>query len=233
MQKQPKYRDLQLLSGKILHVAEIPGTASWNFWDFYAGGQWETTTIEEADKLLQPNDLMFDIGAWVGPLTLWEADRAVAVVAVEPDAEAFQALQYNVGMNGLGWLVKMENMAISNHVGMVKLGLQEIGGDSQSSITRADMPRFASVRSNTLGWLLKKHGTPKVIKMDIEGGESLVIPEYGRTLRQLGIPLLLALHPNWYEPGTSKAMEEELSHWEIKDLYNSMYLCQPRDAESV
>lgn len=220
-------REIYLRTGVSFKVVETSGTKSWNFWDFYAGGQWETTTIAEADRLLNKGDLLFDIGAWVGPLTLWEAFRGVKVVAIEPDPGAFEALKQNVSVNGFNELVQLEQLAVTNRLGTMHLWQNEISGDSQSSLTRNNMAKSVLVYCDTLGYLLEKYGSPKLIKMDIEGGESLVLPEYGPLLRAAGIPLLLALHPNWYASNTSEAVEEELSHWKMKDLYNSMYLCTP------
>lgn len=208
-------------------VVDTPGTLSWGFWDFFASGQWEPTTLEAADRLLKPGDLLLDIGAWVGPLTLWEVSRAVNVVAVEPDPEAFEALKQNVAANGFDNQVRFEQIAITDHFGSMHLWQNDVTGDSQSSLTRNDMPKSVVVQCDTLGYLLEKYGTPNVIKMDIEGGESLVLPEYGPLLRKWGVPILLALHSNWYAPGTTDAVEKELSHWNMEDLRNSMYLCMP------
>lgn len=209
----------------VFQVVDTLGTSSWHFWEFFESGQWETTTVREADRLLHSGDLMFDIGAWVGPLTLLEASRGVHVVAVEPDPDAFHALNYNVDASGLGRLVTSERLAITDVNGRVDLGRQN-GGDSQSSVTRNDLEEIVSVRCHTLEWLFNKHPTPNLVKMDIEGGESLVLPQYGWKLRELRIPLLLALHPNWYAPDSLDKLTEELSHWRMTDLYNNMYLCE-------
>lgn len=214
--------------GKSFKVVDSPGAKSWNFWDFYSGGQWETTTIAEADRLLRPGDYLFDIGAWLGPLTLWEAKRGVRVLAVEPDPAAFADLKDNVLANQLEDLVTLEQLAVYDKITEVPLFQTPVGADSQSSLIRADLGQDVFVKTCTLSYLILKHGTPDVVKIDIEGGESIVFPEAGPTLREMNIPVLLALHPHWYAPGTADKMEEELSHWGIKDLRNSMYLCTPK-----
>lgn len=214
-------------AGQRFKVVNTPGAASWDFWGFYSGSQWEPTTIGEADRILKPGDLLIDIGAWIGPLTLWEASRGVRVLALEPDPIAAADLRFNILANNLHGLVSVEEVAVTDKVGTAKLQMNLGGADSQSSIMRTDMVDSVEVATTTLTELLGIYA-PDLVKMDIEGGESIVLPRDGHLLRETGIPLLLALHPQWYAEGSSEAMEEELSHWNMKDLYNNMWLCQAK-----
>ena len=208
---------------------EATNTPAFDFWGWYASGQWEITTMEEADKLLHHGDLLFDIGAWVGPLTLWEAARSVKVVAIEPDPVAFDLLTQNVIINGFKDLVILVNKAVTDGYEVItSLNFRGSGGDAWSSILpREDLKSSVSVLTITIAKLIEEYGKPKVIKMDIEGGESVVFPQAGELLRKEHIPVLLATHAQWYLPGTEEAMAEELDKWKIKDLRNSMYLLKP------
>lgn len=213
-------------------VEDTPATnqENFDFWGWFSSGQWETTTIEEADKLLHKGDLLFDIGAWVGPLTLWEASRGVKVVAVEPDPVAFDLLRQNVIINGFKDLVTLVNKAIVYDASStVTLNFRGSGGDAWSSIAaREDLPNSIEVQATTITELIKQHGKPAAIKMDIEGGESIILPVIGPLLRRLKIPLLLATHAQWYIPWTEQNMVNELSHWHSKDLHNQMYLLKAK-----
>lgn len=200
-------------------VEESIGT-SWGFWDFWASGQWESTTVEETERLLQPNGLLLDIGAWVGPLTLWAAAKIGAkVVAIEPDPLAFNQLVLNI--KPYRDLIRCYQVAVTKEAGSFSLNLQK-GGDGYSSLNRT-MLDSVMVQGRTLISLVEEFD-PTLIKIDIEGGESQIFPEAGPYLREHKIPVLLALHPHWYEAGTEEAMGEELSRWNIKDLRNDMYL---------
>jgi FkbM family methyltransferase len=208
---------------------EATNTPEFDFWGWYSSGRWETTTIEEADKLLHRGDLLFDIGAWVGPLTLWEAARGVEVIAVEPDPVAFDLLTQHVIINGFKDLVTLVEKAVTDDSALtVVLNIKESGGNAYSSIIkREELQSRAIVETVTIYELIREYGKPTAIKMDIEGGESIVLPFSGPLLRKLKIPLLLATHAQWYLPGTEQAMADELAQWKIKDLRNQMWLCKP------
>lgn len=207
-------------------VQDSRGTG-WGFWPWWSGDQWEPTTIEETERLLAPDGLLLDIGAWVGPLTLWAAKKIRArVVAVEPDPNAFEQLAFNVEASGVGDRVTLLQCAVAPAPGPVSLAIsEEGGGDAYSSLTR-ELPRAIAVQGRTLSNLVLEYH-PTLVKMDIEGGESLILPRDGHVLRRLGLPLLLALHPDWYAQGTEAAMEAELARWNVKDLHNEMYLLTP------
>lgn len=202
---------------------------SWDFWSFFESGQWEHTTINTADRLLKPGDLMFDIGAWVGPLTLWEASRGVRVLAVEPDPLAYDLLVEHVALNGYKSLVTPIQMAVTDGAEPTTvLHMQGFGGNAYSSITRKEFEpgvgKAAVVSAAaSIEQLCEIYGFPKVVKIDIEGGESLVMPQAGPFLRQHRIHVLLAQHYHWYAPGTHDAMAAELANWKIQDLYNDMF----------
>lgn len=215
--------------GLTFRVEESPGTA-WGFWDFWAGGQWETTTIGAMERLLRPDGLLLDIGAWVGPLTLWAAKKIGArVVAVEPDPEGFRQLSANVRASGVDALVTLLQVAIAPTDGSVVLHMTPDGGDAYSSMTpRALLSRNVIVKGRTLRSLINAF-QPTLIKMDIEGGEAVILPVDGPYLRIHRLPLLLALHPEWYEAGAEPALMAELDHWHMEDLHNQMYLCTPKE----
>lgn len=220
------------LRGRSFVVLDTEGTHpddSWDFWGHFASGQWEHTTISTADRLLQAGDRMFDIGAWVGPLTLWEASRGVKVVAVEPDPQAFVLLQEHVTINGYTDLVTPVFKAVNNGISdKAILHMQGMGGNAYSSLTRTEFAPGVSkgaifVPATTIEELCEEYGYPKVVKIDIEGGESLVFPQAGPFLRQHRIDVLLALHYQWYAPDTQAAMAAELAQWQVHDLFNDMF----------
>lgn len=213
----------------VFEVADHQQTSSWGFWKRFADGSWEPETLAAMDEILKPGDLLFDIGAWVGPITIWEAKRGIRVLALEPDPGAFGVLMVNIVMNNLRAMATPLRVAVASQSGPIKLYSDK--GWSGSSITHA-IENALDADGVMLETLISKYGVPDLIKMDIEGGESLVLPSSGHQLRGLGVPLLLSLHPHWYAEGSGDAMAEELSEWNIipigRNSASDTILCRPR-----
>jgi FkbM family methyltransferase len=204
-------------------------TDSWNFWQLWADNLWEARMFKKLEGILNPDALLFDVGAWLGPISLWAAKKTKArVIAIEPDPEAYRQLEENVTANDLQEAIKLKNAAVTALAGDAELNYAELG-DSKSSITKPyNNVNSVTVTAVTMEDLIYEYGAPAVVKMDIEGGESIVIPQAGELLRSLGVKLLLSTHPHWYEPGTAEAMEKELDNWDIEILDNEMLFCSPK-----
>jgi FkbM family methyltransferase len=198
-------------------------TSSWSYWDLYSDGRWEAATLKAIDNILPEGGLLFDIGAWIGPMMLWAAkNRSAEIVAVEPDPEAYRQLSINVGMNGLEHQVACLNLAVSPDGKPANLGMQ-VSGDSCSSLTQKGQSSI-QVETTTLTQMLE-YGKPDLIKMDIEGGESLILDDPDEMIYK--IPMIISLHPQWYAPNTKIA--ETLKHWNVTNIESTNYLCLPKE----
>lgn len=210
-------------------VLDTEETRSWDFWRLWAEGNWEASTFEALDEVLKPGDMLFDVGAWLGPIALWEAARGVHVVAFEPDPAAFNFLKWNIRLNRLENMITPLEIAIIDGRRRIPLFYSQLG-DSKSRIFNQVFPNRLEVAGDTLEEMFAIIGRPKAIKFDVEGGESLILPHSGRFLRQQGVALVLSLHPFWYAEGTAEAVDAELAHWEMRDLDNhENFLCTPKD----
>jgi predicted nicotinamide N-methyase len=69
------------------------------FWDRVEAGAWEPGTLLALQPLLGPGVLFLDIGAWVGPLSLFAAGMGARVIAVEADPRAEVQLRRNLAAN--------------------------------------------------------------------------------------------------------------------------------------
>ncbi len=92
-----------------------------------AVGAWEPHTFVLLDQHLRPNSVFVDIGAWVGPLTLYACTKpGVRVVALEPDAIALRRLRENLQLNdaALGTLARVivEDACLAPNDGSVTFG---------------------------------------------------------------------------------------------------------------
>ena len=69
------------------------------FWKKFEVNKWENETIQILEKYLTPETYFIDIGAWIGPITLYASKFANKIIAFEPDPVAFDILQKNIELN--------------------------------------------------------------------------------------------------------------------------------------
>jgi FkbM family methyltransferase len=164
------------------------------FWALYEAGGWDPDTRELVTRLLSPGDLFVDVGAWIGPVTLWAAQAGARVIALEPDPAAYAELSRRtaayasvatwpmaVGLrSGTGWLTATPGGAL---------------GDSRSHMDPGGPGPAdgATVAVRTLPEILSRD-RPKFVKIDIEGGEVELMPELAPWLASRGAAVQVSCH---------------------------------------
>ncbi|WAS95658.1 FkbM family methyltransferase [Nannocystis punicea] len=177
------------------------GGAHRKFWERVNAGHWEPHTFDVFDRFLTPNRSCLDIGAWIGPTTLYAAQLARRVHAIEPDSVAHAALAVNVAENpALRERIVLHRQCIAPRSGPVELyaggmyhGEASAFGDSMSGmVATAHRPGQPSCRVDgvALAEFLVNHAIDDCgfIKMDVEGGEYSLIPGRWRELAAFGMP---------------------------------------------
>jgi len=160
------------------------------FWQFYARDAWEPETQALVRSVLKPGDLFVDIGAWIGPVTLWALDCGAEVIAIEPDPVALVELRRRVPPE-----VEIHDCALGIEPGLARLSLTTAYGDSMSKIGSDGLP----VKMSTLPEILDGR-RPKMATMDIEGYELTILPDVAPYLASLGTTLMVALHTELPDP---------------------------------
>lgn len=151
----------------------------------------------------KPGDLVMDIGANKGLVTLVCALLGARVVAYEPSPVAFEILQDTIQRNNIQNSVEALNVAIHTSVGRIPMLYNDILPDPEKK-------RGKVVNGNTIGPFTAEHGlscevdaitlkdavgdrTWDCIKMDVEGAEFdllLSCPEgLFRQIRRLSVEL--------------------------------------------
>ncbi len=172
------------------------------YWAYVHHGQWEPQTFALLQTFAHPEAVVVDIGAWIGPTTLFAAHHAQHVLAFEPDPAAFSMLEANVAANPrLAERITLSNTCISPTDGPVRMGSRssQTGGDGASSMLYADSPVGWEVEGMQLQTACTQAGvdTIDVLKMDVEGAESVLVPALADRLREELPTLMLSIHPHF------------------------------------
>jgi len=168
------------------------------FWPLLETDQWEQPTFIVFDEFLDSKHSYIDIGAWIGPTVLYGAQVARYVYAVEPDPPAFQTLVQNIALNpDLKEKISVYNGCISDSNSKVRFGTRTTFGDSASSMLYAEDDNTITVSGITFDAFVEHYAITdcNFIKMDIEGGEMVVLPTMKEFLKKNRPTLYLSIHP--------------------------------------
>lgn len=186
-----------------VHGQEIKYAHRPEFFKKVEEGKWEPESFDVLDKYLEEGKLFIDIGAWQGVLSIYAAKNGCIVFAIECDPVAIEELDDNLEANKIGCDVFSTEIAISDSLGSAMLGTNSSYGSSEStlldrkgdakgySVTTMELPRFISRSGINIDDVC-------LIKIDIEGGELLLIKGALGFLSEHRPPLYIAFHPGWF-----------------------------------
>jgi FkbM family methyltransferase len=169
------------------------------FWAKAEAGDWEPETLAALERIAGPGVLVLDIGAWVGPTTLFSAALGADVLAVEADPAAFALLAANVAANPqLSARISLLRAAAGPKPGTMALGAPRKLGDSMSSVLMAGTGAAAFETEVVTPAALASRlpaAAPLAVKIDIEGGEYALLPAFSPVAERCTQGLLVAFHP--------------------------------------
>lgn len=222
------------------HVFHVTGRYSERWFKNGKLNKWEPQTFHILDYYRNNTDgIYIDIGAWIGPTVLYAAGNYKKVVAIEPDPVAYERLVDNIKANKFPNII-LYKKAISDKEGEVKFGGNGSLGNSESSLLVAEEDYLTYEGRHTQFWeddhediidaetttienCLKEVGVEgsmiSLIKMDIEGGEKIVIPAIKDFLRINKPIFYISLHDCFLRP---KEVEDTLTH--LFDVYDYCYV---------
>ena len=164
------------------------------FWEREVQG-WEDDTFAFVDEHVRAGTQFLDIGAWIGPVSLYAARKGARVIALEPDPVARGSLEANVRLNAADVTVVPAALHNDGH-GLLLYGGPKGLGDSVTSALRArGGTRITVPTVDAATLILKLQPGPVVMKADVEGHEYVIAPELADLCRRLEAPLHLSLHP--------------------------------------
>lgn len=193
--------------GRVLRVVQSTADVDFApFWDKFSRGEWEPNTLAMIDAVVDRDVTFYDVGAWIGPTTLWAALKGGRIFSFEPDPVALAVLRRNLALNPcLSRQVTVVASATGRQNGVVELYSANLGNSETTvfnTVQRAgrmarlsnkitvpviDLLAFVNNQSPQLG--------QSFMKMDIEGAEFGFLPDLLPLVAGYGIPLCVTLHP--------------------------------------
>lgn len=169
------------------------------FWANAVAGRWEDETFRFLDAVADPQAVLVDVGAWIGPVSLYASPLMARVIALEPDPVAHGELAANIAANVAN--VEIWNAAVDLEPGELKLYAPQGFGNSETSSIGEGEPLI--VKTVTFADLDAAVGdaTKMVLKVDIEGHEYRVMDALIGFAKNRRAPVHLSLHPRsfWNE----------------------------------
>ena len=200
-----------------LKVSDDDYSVNWFRRNFAAG--WEEDLLVLLENILKPERDFIDIGAWIGPISLFAATKARRVLSIEPDPTARHRLERNIASNSALSNITVSPNALYSRNALIRCGGNGPLGNSESTILVNDpnyitastaVPHYVDdqttwrssaavqVEANTLSTICLENGFSLLevaaVKLDIEGGEKFVIDKLLTDLAGSPAVLILSLH---------------------------------------
>jgi len=121
---------------KIPNINKIFSVNHHEFWKRLENCEWEVNCINYLHKIIKEGQIIIDVGAWMGPYTMFFSQLVKdngKVIAFDPDSVAFKILKENIKQNNLS-NVCIEKLLISNNNEKAKLLSKSKFGGGRSSI---------------------------------------------------------------------------------------------------
>ncbi len=160
-------------------------TSSFLEWYLYFNRYYESHVTKALKSLVKEDSVCLDVGANIGCHTLTMAHRARhgRVYAFEPNPLTFERLMFNIRLNNLRNVIPL-NVAIGDHTGETSLFVPDADDCNQGKCSMISSPergttnevKILASRARDLD-ALQNLDRCDVIKIDVEGFESVVIRE--------------------------------------------------------
>lgn len=179
-------------------------TTSWLTRAILLDNVWEPVTTRLFCELLNPGDVVLDVGANVGYYSILSGKLVGSqgkVVAFEPDAYSYRLLCENIRSNGLTNVVLPMNRAVGERAGGAKLFLsgKDSGdhrlfdpGDGRVESVEVECIRIDEFLLQSAQDLMERI---KLIKMDVQGFEVAAYKGMSRFLSQSKAQLITEYEP--------------------------------------
>ena len=190
-----------------LFLIQMDGGENDNFWkDIYP--TWENEAFDIFDEYLKKDKQFLDIGAWIGPSSLYASRLSSYVVCIEADTIIAKNLQHNINTNFLDTNIDIETSAIYCESSKMLFGPNSNSSTSQIKLTQTT---DFDVLTNTitLDEVIEKYklNNLSLIKVDIGGGEEYILNDLLEYSKINNVPLYITFY---YERWNDKNLDRFL-----------------------
>ena len=141
-----------------------------------------TAIFQRAIALIGAAPLVYDVGANIGYFSLLSASMGAKVVSVEPTPYHRALFTASLALNRLSSQVKVIPHALIEHAGkgpsQVCMEMPDTANAGFTRVAEAEVQSNGSAckeefiaKTTTLGSIISRHGSPRIIKVDVEGFE--------------------------------------------------------------
>lgn len=201
------------------------GNDECNSRDIDEQGTWEPFATTVFSRLLQPDDVVLDLGAnigWFSVIASKGLGEGGRVFAFEPDPQNHRLLRINTGMADTANRVSVFNMAVSDTEGTLPLYRSESNRGDHRLFADANAREFVEVAVTTLDRFLESSGRlPTVVKSDTQGSESRILRGAQGLFARGWRPLILC---EFWPFGLTHSGDDPLALWHtLEGMGYTMY----------
>lgn len=172
--------------------------------------------LAAVERWCGPDDVVYDVGAYVGFYAVSLAAERRRVLAFEPSPPVVERLQTMVARNGVADQVEIHAYGVSDSAGERDFFVStypELSGFDRESATRwgARVRRRVTVPVRPLDAVVSSAPTPDVLKLDVEGDGPAVLRGARETLETARPALFIETHATQLSGTPSAEMQSLLA----------------------
>ncbi len=161
---------------------------------------YEPVITKKVLELLKPNDIVIDVGSWIGYYALLCAKKASKVIAIEPSSDNVRRIRENIALNQFQNIEVLSCAIGEKHsLGRVKLGVASSTNqlvENKGDEIEATVESLVTVESLDNIVFQRKYHKVDLVIMDIEGYEYFALLGMKQILSQhLVRNMIIEVHP--------------------------------------
>jgi len=186
---------------------------------------WESHSFEAFARLADPDAVAIDLGAWIGTTCISLSALFRSVVAVEPDPVSAKALRRNLAASGCENVTVIESACVRWPIPAVRLAPSPGGvlNESTSRLVDSSAGIFVSgISFCHVVRLAEKSGSVRLVKVDIEGSEELILQDLAAWLTvAAGSVALVSFHVPWWRAHSVFSFRRAMSGLRARDIHGA------------